>query len=451
MGEDECWNEGPGYGASKLKWLTQATWYLQTTIPELDLGKNPIYRGYCDFFARLSPIGTTHTSFGNYGINEQYWVGSRVTNFRRMAMLQGNPVAMQNWIDSRRRLKEITESNGMPSWPWIDYVLPYYTREPEPRAEGNTAKLFPLEGWVTASSAPPSDYEAQKEAVSIGFCCRPRGGYSHAFRSENGFDLHAYGETVAVGGCNTSNQSFFANHTMSHNTVLVDGREQLGAKEGSVPACGRIIAYEQGDGYVYWAGDATPSYGLDSGLDRFIRHVVFVDGAYVVMYDDLAMQDDADPVTFQWLYHIIPLVPLDFDEKAFRLRYALGNTEVVLRHAAHVGDLTFEDLPTENGMVNPITGEDVSRSDKWLKGDPRGIPIPEPAEAHHLWISHRTPRKDMQFLAAVVPVRKGEDEPSIKTVRVAFRGTERRIAFGQDEEADISIDVAAVGKGFGAE
>ncbi len=289
MGEDECWNEGPGYGTGKMKWLLDASWYLHTTIPELDLGKNPAYSAYCDFFSRLNPIGAPHSSFGNRGINERDWLSSRVTNFRRVGMLQDNPTAMQNWIDSGRRLRDLSGADPMPLSPWVDYVLPHYAREPVPAAEGNTAKLFPVEGWVTASSAPPSDYEAQKDAVSISFSCRARGGYSHAFRSENGFDLHAYGETVAVGGDNTSNQSFFANHTMSHNTVLVNGQEQLGAKEGNVPVCGRVIAYEQGKDYVYWAGDATPSYGPDSGLERFIRHVVFVDGVYVVMYDDLAM------------------------------------------------------------------------------------------------------------------------------------------------------------------
>jgi hypothetical protein len=59
----------------------------------------------------------------------------------------------------------------------------------------------------------------------------------------------------------------------------------------------------------------------------------------------------------------------------------------------------------------------------------------------------------MQFLAAVVPFRKGEDEPSITgmdeaAVRVAFRGTEKSIAFRKDDAADISVDVAAIGTGF---
>jgi len=87
-GEDEAWNEGPGYGNGKMKWLTDATCYLQTAIPELNLPKNEAYRAYGDFFARLTPLGARHSSFGNRGYEERDWTGSRVTNFRRVAMLR---------------------------------------------------------------------------------------------------------------------------------------------------------------------------------------------------------------------------------------------------------------------------------------------------------------------------------------------------------------------------
>ena len=48
--------------------------------------------------------------------------------------------------------------------------------------------------------------------------------------------------TIAVGGGTTSNLSRFANHTMSHNAVLVNGREQQAAGHKNQPFCGRIIA-----------------------------------------------------------------------------------------------------------------------------------------------------------------------------------------------------------------
>jgi hypothetical protein len=275
------------------------------------------------------------------------------------------------------------------------------------------------------------------------FHCRPRGGYSHSFRSENAFDIHAYGQTIAVGGGSTSNQSHFANHTMSHNTVLVNGMEQLAAKAGSSDLFGRIIAFEEGPGYAYWAGDATRAYGEKTGLARFVRHVVFVDGAYFVIFDDLVLADDQPPGTFQWLYHTVPDVPVDFGRERFRLRYGIGDTQVLLQHVAYSEDLALTNYPGAEGMVNPVTGDDLTVSDKWIKGRP-DRKMPKPIAANHLWISHGTPRREMQFLAVIVPFRAGEAEPEVAPVeplglRVSFRGEEKTIAFAEQENADIVV------------
>lgn len=444
FGEDEAWNEGPGYGNGKMKWLTDALCYAHTALPELGLDANPAPADYCDFFARVTPVGAEHCSFGNRGRNELDWCGSRVTNFRRIAMLSGSARAMQNWLDTRRRLMEVR--NGRvphPYSPWIDYCLPAHAQEPEPRPEADPVKLFPLEGWVTVSSAPPSDYDAQRDAVSMTFHCRPRGGYSHSFRSENAFDIHAYGSTITCGGGTTSNQAWFANHTMSHNTVLVGGGEQLGSKQYSAPLLGRVVRFARGDGYVYWAGDATNAYAPEQGLGRFVRHVLFVDDAYFVIIDDLALREDAEPTTFQWLYHILPSVELEIDQAPPRVDYRMGETQVRVQHVAWGPELTLTNYPGAEGMINPITGEDVTRSDKWAQGRPADE-LPQPADAHHLWVTHDEPVRQMRFVAAIVPWTDADEPPTIEAaggsaIRVSFRGDARTIAFGEMERADFVV------------
>ncbi|MFO7948449.1 MAG: DUF4962 domain-containing protein, partial [Armatimonadota bacterium] len=445
-GEDEGWNEGPGYGNGKMKWLTDAVSYLHGTLPELEINKNEVLSRYCDFFARITPVGAKHCSFGNRGRNPRDWCSSRVTNFRRVAMLRDDPQAMGNWYNTREWLKQEYDSEVIPFSPWIDYCLSAYVDEPEPAVEDDPVKLFDLEGWVTASSAPPSDLEAQREAVSMTFHCRPRGGYGHSFRNENAFDIHAFGKTVAVGGGNTSNRSWFANHTMSHNTCLVNGQEQLAAKQHGNSPYGRVIAFDRGDNYVYWAGDATAAYGPDTDMGKFVRHVLFVDNAYFVVFDELQMADDVDPGTFQWLYHMIPEVPLEFDEDSFRISYAMDEVNVAVQHCAHVDDLTYKNLPGGEGMVNPITGEDVSRSDKWAKGAKN---LPDAQAANHIWISHETPRSQMNFLTVIVPYQESADAPVVEPVSdtavgVTFGGTERLLSFEPDENADVSVDCAAI-------
>jgi hypothetical protein len=448
MGPDEGWNEGPGYGNGKMKWLTDAMWYLNAGLPETQLGKNSMLKHLCDFLSRITPLGARHSSFGNRGKNETDWCMSRITNMRRVAVMCNDGEAMQNWLGTRQRMREGFEREAVPAIsPWIDYFMPLYAEPPAPTKKANPNKLFALEGWVTVSSAPPSDCDAQKDAVSMTFACRPRGGYSHAFRSENGFDIHAYGETIAVGGGTTSNQSWFANHTMSHNTVLVNGMEQVAAKAQDVAYCGRVIAYEEGDNYVYWAGDATAAYGLTTDLDRFVRHVLFVDSSYFVIYDDLQMAKGKGPGTFQWLYHILDPVPLEWDATAARLTYTIGETNVTLQHVAHVSDLAMQNRRGKAGMVNPITGDDTTVSNKWAKGK-SFRKLPKPIDAHHLWFSHKTPRRQMNYLAVIAPSRKGETKPVVTpvsdtAVRVSFRGKETTISFGKDK-ADIAVDTEAV-------
>ncbi len=434
MGEDEAWSQGAGYGNGKMKWLMDATWYLQTTIPGLQLYKNKVYDAYIDFLSRITPIGAKYSSFGNWGHNELDWLKARITNAYRVAMLTKNSVAMQNWIDSKRRLADLGKPQIFSHSPWIDFVLPYYGEEPTPKPEKDLYKLFPLEGWVTVSSAPPSDYDAQKNAVSMTFACRPRGPEDHAFPSANSFDIYAFGETVTVGGGTTKNGSLFADNTMSHNTILIDGHGQMTDNIFSVvPYVGRIIAYRQGSDFVYWCGDATNAYNKQTGMLQFQRHVLFVDNAYFVIFDDLVAEK---PVTFQWLYHITPAVRIDFDPNKFKIDYTIGDAHVILQHCANVSDLTFNKYGGREGYSNPITREVLLNENE------------NPIDAYHLWISHKTPNKKMQFLAVIVPYRLNAKAPTIvpidnTTVKVSYNDKEKIISFTKKQGVDISIDIQA--------
>jgi hypothetical protein len=447
MGEDECWKEGPGYGNGKMKWLMDASSYLETTIPGLNLGKNGMYSAYADFFARLTPVGVQHTSFGNRGMNELDWGRSRAKNLYRVALFRNDGVALQNSLDTGRRLKEMKGSTVYPDVPWIDYVLPLYFPEPKPEVETFFSKIFPVEGWVMVNTAPPSDYDAQKNAVSMSFRCSPRGGYGHSFRTENAFDLHAYGNTMTVGGGNTANQNKFANATMSHNTILINGKGQLVAKDIKKQPrfCGRVIAWREGDGFVYWAGDATDAYGPKTGLGKFVRHVLFVDNEYFVIWDELSSDGNTGPANFQWLYHILPHVELDFNQKEFSWRYAINDTEMIVKHLAHTDDLTFLDLRGRDGQLNPVTGEDLRQGDlnkyyssgKIKKADG----IAPPADANHIWVGHKTPRKEMTFLTVLAPFRKGEKPPVIEgrsglSARITFRGKTKTVCFDPTSNAN---------------
>ncbi|MFH2067486.1 MAG: DUF4962 domain-containing protein [Pseudomonadota bacterium] len=426
LGEEEAWNEGPGYGNGKMKWLMDATWYLQTAMPSLHLQNNPMYSKYCDFFSRITPIGVTNSSFGHRGFLEADWCAARIQNFRKVALLCNDEYAYQNWIDTRKRMSDIGRQNVVSVSPWIDFVLPYYGQIPKPANDPIRNRIYPIEGWVFVNSASPNSYQEQKQAVSMSFACRPRGEQSHAFLMENAFDITAYGETIATGGGTTKNGSLFAEHSMSHNTILINGQGQT-----RTPMHGRIISYDETEDYVYWAGNATEAYPKDLGLETFIRHVLFIDNAYFIIFDELAIAPEKPQATFQWLYHYTPALPANFDPGSFSFQYTKGNTKVIVQHVANIDQLTFNSYPGKRGMINPITGENLSQK-------PEDI-----ADANHIWISTLKPDHHFYFMTVIIPYRLGEEKPVITThsdalVKISFRNKIKTVSFS-GQKADIIV------------
>ena len=95
---------------------------------------------------------------------------------------------------------------------------------------------------------------------------------------------------VAAGERFVSDPGYGANRTRDHSTVLANGKGQprgVGA---------RYRRFGQGEGFAYLASDLSECYP-DSGLTRFVRHVLMVDGRYLVLLDDLEANA---PSAFEW-------------------------------------------------------------------------------------------------------------------------------------------------------
>jgi len=451
FGFDEAWNEGPGYGNSKMKWLMNASIYFDTAL-NANLGRNPYYRAIGDFFCRITPVGLQHSPWGNGSARRNYYASGRISNFRKLAFLTGDGRFLRNWRETGGKISSRHR-------PWIEYVLPYYYRKPEEAIENETVKVFPIAGWVTASTHSPNSRKAFEEAVGIIFQARPRGGYSHSFNSDGSFQLYAYGQQLNHGGGSTENLDAFAYHTMSHTTILVDGLGQAQSGTGQLyPAYSNITAFKKSDDFVYFAGDITNAYphrpgyymrwGLPlnkvyaerdvSHLRRLIRHVLFVRGKYFVIFDDIAT---ARPATFTWLYHILPEQPFSFNQREFTADYVVGDVNVRLVHVAHRENLKLDDRMSLRTMINPFTSEDYREHRK--EG-----PTPE----HNLWISNVEPKEQFQFLAVIFPYRAGEAAPTIQrvddlTVRVDYDKHIDLITFAPEKhpDANFTVDAKTIG------
>ncbi|HUS80254.1 MAG TPA: DUF4962 domain-containing protein [Armatimonadota bacterium] len=420
-GFDEGWNEGAGYGTSKCKWLMNATMYFDTALPDAHLGLNPRYRVLGDWFCRIIPVGMDHHAWGNQANASR---GNHLAHMREFAHLTGDGRFLLNW-------QQYGGKSFQTFRPWISYVLPACYPAPDPRPEDDPVALFPIEGWGMAATGPPSLASTYREGAGVIFQCRPRGGYSHSFNSDGSFQLHAYGQMLNHGGGSSANQDAYAYHTMSHNTILVDGLGQAQPSAGMLyPAYGRMVGFARGDDFVYFAGDATLCYprqpasysrwGLPMGgvygqralpyLERFVRHILFIRGRYFVICDDLRC---SQPARYTWLYHIRPQQPFSFDAGSFTVNYTVGDVPVRLCQIYRPDALGLDDRQGLDGYVNPFTGEDYrgAKAEKW---EPCG---------HNLWVTNAEPAEDWRFLAVIYPQPPGGEIPAItriddSTVRV---------------------------------
>lgn len=445
FGFDEAWNEGPGYGSSKAKWLANASLYYDTSLPKVDLGRNPFYDRITDYFSRVIPVGMDHNAWGNQRNASR---GNHLRHFRKFAYLTGDGKDLLNW-------HEYGGESFSDFRPWIEYVLPYYYEKPMPKPEEERVALFAVDGWGMAATGPPSLRSTYENGVGMIFQCRPRGGYGHSFNSDGSFQLHAYGQMLNHGGGSSGNRDAYAYHTMSHNTIMVDGLGQAQSERGmSLPTYGRMVGHAKGDDYVYFAGDASNCYPDEPGnyrrwslpidkvyeeralpyLKRFVRHMLFVKGKYFVIFDDL---ESTQPATYTWLYHILPDDPLGFDASQFAFDYAVGDVKVNMQHIAHPDQLVLDNRKGEDAFVNPMTGEDYR---EWRRTDILC--------GHNLWVSNKTPAKTWQFLTVVYPSRSGETPAKIEriddfTVRVGDDVITFDPKSARAQDADFVVDVSA--------
>ena len=483
FGPEDSWNEGPGYGLSKFKWMMYAICYYDMSLEEANFGLNPFLDEIGGFFTRMAPLGLRHLSFGNIGIMEPYYLNNRLSSFRKLAYLTSDKRFLQSWEDAGRRLEQIGYSRHRKySRPWIEYALPFYYPEPELEPEISISRLFPDGGWVGASTLYPGRLDNFKNSLGINFHARPRGAFNHSFFGDNSFQIYAYGQNITHAGGSTQNGDRHANHSMSQNVVLVDGLGQAQPNHSRMrnfrkklfkPYAARIARYLEQDATVYFKGEAANSYiqypyryqefwgHLGDGetnpydekdlsyLTRADRHVLFVDGRYFVMLDDLAVSKDRPGGSrFSWLYHVLQDVPLNWDEETLSFSYRIEDVTTLVKVIC-AEEFAFENRQKQQGLVNPITGENYT---EWVRKIERydnnyNGPYPE-VVTHNIWITNRNPAHELRFLTVIYPYREGDPVPLVQpvddlTVRVSCGGKTEMVTFAPDihPKAEVQVEL----------
>ncbi|MGI5817741.1 MAG: DUF4962 domain-containing protein [Armatimonadota bacterium] len=441
-GPDEGWNEGLSYGGWKSFSMLQAALSIELLLPELELGRSPYFARLGEWFAHLHPLGIRRLSFGDYADDPEGKRGTQLHVFKYLAWLTDDGRATHRF----EALSDELGGDRPSGFSWWDVVAATSLTMAEPTPY-DTAEVFPEAGWVMVSTRPPDLREDFADAVGMIFKCRPRGGYSHSFRSEGDFVWHALGQTLSVGAGGPYPDPH-SRHSISHNVVMINGQgQEWNHRDPAYPYAGRLLAYEEGDGYTWWVGDGTHAYQTVPGLQRWLRHVVFVDDRWFVIFDDLAMRDDADPAQFSWLLKVDR--PVDLAMEGGDLRWAMDEVRARVALADHTA-VDIVNLRGRDGYRNLITGDDIwDHTVERLENVGRSIDE-EKILAHNIWVTNREPAREHTFLAALTAWREGDAEPQItftgeRAVTVTWPGgPARTISFDPAVEADITVDIEAV-------
>ena len=441
---------GAHYGQSHMKWLIYQLMYLNSAMPELQLGVNPLYQQYADFFIGLVPIGMEHSHFGRIS-SHGAGMNHRQEVFDLLAYLTGSGEILNTW-------KNGGEKKSFRWRPWIHATAPLqFKNELKPVTSSKTKFIFPATGYVMLHQYPPGEKKAFNEGVGVIFCSRPNRG--DEYNDENTFQIYAYGQSLNYGG-HSGDENPYGFQTIAHNTIMVDGIGQTITEESRKAGYrATVLAYSEGDNYIYWMGDATKAYprkteiakrggwssktqiDYDSTLfgkkgapklERFRRHMLFMRDKYLVVYDDLKTEPER-PSRFSWRYRVLPECETNYDAKEGLLTYLLGDVKVLVKQIASPETLKFIDLRDLDQYKNPITGKDYLKN-KWVALNMQREEYRKMVCQHNFWFTTKESYSDYHFLTVVYPVKPGTEDPIItrlddNTVKVEKDGDTDIISF----------------------
>lgn len=455
-GPDEGINEGIGYGLEKQGTMLRTALFCQLLLPNLNFGKNPYFESLQQWYSHIMPSGIARLPFGDQWFDMPTLRTMNRLNQRIIAHLTQSPQAIQRF----QALVAQTGNDSAPLYgferPWTSFLAETTLPHTATPTTESKEMVFSEGGWVAASSHPPTEIADWEDNVGMLFMCRPRGGYSHSYPAENSFVWFAHGQTLSAGGGSRIYLDPYSQHTVAHNSLLINGKGQEwngSPEQPNVPYVGRILAYREGENYTHWVGDATRAYQTLSapGLKRWHRHVLFVDNAWFVIFDDLEMEDGSTPAEFSWL--------MKLDDQGVEAPVIAGN-QIDFTQGNVNGRIVFARSDSELEIVNKENRDgflNIKNNDRDFYPEAvdilaaRGMSFPNlyPAaqwSRHNLWVTNTTPTNSWQLLTTLLAWKEGSGEPTTEVVNsrvmdVSFGGKTKRISFDNAYPGDINIDL----------
>ena len=173
----------------------------------------------------------------------------------------------------------------------------------------------------------------EEKDTALLFKCGPYGGHTlNKYRNErnfhyinvahnhpdaNSFQLFTRGHQIA-----TDDHYPNVKITRAHNTILVDGKGQKGGGQGWTQPLGRsdmtklanVITWKEAGKVIVMEGEAG---GLYDALERFRRLIVWVEGDYILLMDDIIAERE---VEMTWLLHSPDIQTLDESKRLYAMK-----------------------------------------------------------------------------------------------------------------------------------
>ncbi len=453
-GPEEGYNEGTHYSVEKSNTMLDALLLIDWIIPEINMGRNPMLKRLGEWFIFMFPPGIDRLSFGDI-----YEHPSKVPEeiaLRKLTFLTKDPKLKKAWRIREKNWENIFSEES--SYPWLD--IESYIRYKEfidlPEETGKDHLVLKEAGWVFMNSREITDNESFKRNIGLIFQCRPRGGYSHSYASENSFVWYALGETLSAGGGSMLNKDSYSDESISHNTILINGHGQhfpVNTTNPQKPFFGRILASYHSDNLSYWVGDATNSYPDSLNLERFHRYVIMPDKSYFIIFDDLAIKKNSEPGLFSWLFKVAPKVQMDIikNEDQIAVAYQMNDVYARVLFASSPDEVNLEILKDREGYINPILGVDyLPEMRQGLLQRAQFDPDTITPMHNHLWVTNEKEVKEWQLFSVLFASKDPSDYPSIRKLNnsmyeIKFKNDKSKtISFNQKLNADIVIDLELI-------
>jgi hypothetical protein len=298
LGPDGASHEGVGYWGYGVEYMLKFMALDQELLGE-DLHDRPWWRNTAFYRLYMALPRQAWTARNNIvdiaDCPRSNWYGPDYL-LRRLATLfrDGHAQWLANEIDAA--------NVDSPSARWLNLLWYDPTVPPQPPTDLPTLRHFEDLGIVSARSdwsgteslvvfkcGPPLGHAA---AVTLGYDA----GAGHVHPDANHFVVFADGEWLI------RDDGYLAKATSQHNTLLIDGKGQIGEgsmwfrgsdalKAGALPKILRAASTPQLD---YIVGDATSAYPSASGLKRYVRRLLFLKPDVLIVVDDIATDGARD-------------------------------------------------------------------------------------------------------------------------------------------------------------